>query len=238
VNPAAGRIPEERILPYAGFALVLSRQRAPSGRVSRATAMVYGSVVSPKTFEPVPGQELVGVHIQPELLRPLLGAGAGFLLNDGLPLARIAPNLARDLERMPIPDRPLSEALAVLVARSRDAVRDTGAQGRKIEISQLAAARIRELTGQQSMDELAQDLLISSRHLARVFQNDLGLSPKRVAQLVRFNHALERLDRDPTISGAELAAVAGYCDQSHLSAEFRRVAGMPPGALARSRHST
>jgi AraC-like DNA-binding protein len=89
--------------------------------------------------------------------------------------------------------------------------------------------RLAETGGRIRVGALAAELGCSSRHLARVFRHDVGLSPKAAARLMRFNRARSMLADG--VGGADVAARCGYTDQSHLVAEFRRFAGAPPSAV-------
>jgi AraC-like DNA-binding protein len=64
----------------------------------------------------------------------------------------------------------------------------------------------------------------------RRFEQAVGLTPKRYARVLRFNTMLPLLVRAGPRDWAQLAAAAGYFDQSHLIHEFRRLAGLTPGA--------
>src|SRR5215472_1807227 len=58
----------------------------------------------------------------------------------------------------------------------------------------------------------------------------LGLTPKRAAQLIRFDHAAHRLAAGHR--AALVAAESGYADQSHLHRDVVAFAGVTPGAVA------
>ncbi|MGM9481850.1 DUF6597 domain-containing transcriptional factor [Roseateles sp. NT4] len=64
----------------------------------------------------------------------------------------------------------------------------------------------------------------------RRFEQAVGLTPKRYARVLRFGLLLPTLVRCGPRDWAQIAAGAGYFDQSHLIREFRQVAGMAPGA--------
>jgi AraC-like DNA-binding protein len=85
--------------------------------------------------------------------------------------------------------------------------------------------------GRVSIDRLACHLGLTRRHLERRFQTRVGISPKRLARIARFQHALQMLG---TIDGARrgtlTAAECGYADQAHFVREFRELAGCPPEA--------
>jgi AraC-like DNA-binding protein len=64
----------------------------------------------------------------------------------------------------------------------------------------------------------------------RRFRNQVGLTPKRFARLRRFQRMLAAIPRDRPADWAEIAAITGYCDQSHLINDFQAFAGMTPTA--------
>lgn len=71
----------------------------------------------------------------------------------------------------------------------------------------------------------------SARHLSVRFRDEVGVPPKLFAQLVRFRRAVALLDAAAPGDLARVAAAAGYADQSHLSREVRRFAGLSPTDL-------
>lgn len=72
----------------------------------------------------------------------------------------------------------------------------------------------------------------SPAQFIRRFEQAVGLTPKRYARVLRFGLLLPSLARCGPRDWAQIAAGAGYFDQSHLIREFRQIAGMAPGAYA------
>ncbi|TIU04954.1 MAG: helix-turn-helix transcriptional regulator, partial [Mesorhizobium sp.] len=71
----------------------------------------------------------------------------------------------------------------------------------------------------------------SRKHLAGKFSNAIGVGPKTLSRIVRFNRALG-LSRQDQSDWADIAADCGYADQAHLVREFRDLAGETPTTLA------
>ncbi len=83
---------------------------------------------------------------------------------------------------------------------------------------------------------IAGHLGISERQLRRRCQAAVGYGPRTLHRVLRFRRFVSLIDRaGATADLAAAAAQAGYADQAHLTRESRRLAGLPPGALARER---
>ena len=169
----------------------------------------------------------VQFDLEPPATRALLGVPAGELarrtvaLDDllGPEAAYLAERLhgAADAQRR---FAILDEALMRTLARATAAVARPD--------TERAWALLRTSGGRIRIDALAAALGCSRRHLAQRFAEDVGVSPKVAARLVRFEAARRRLG---TLPLARLAAEHGFADQAHLAREFRALGGAPPTAF-------
>jgi AraC-like DNA-binding protein len=87
--------------------------------------------------------------------------------------------------------------------------------------------------GRARIGALADHLGRSRRHLIARFREQVGLSPKTVARILRFGRVVETLRRDRNVALAALAQDCGYYDQAHLTRDCRSFAGLTPAVLAR-----
>ena len=85
-------------------------------------------------------------------------------------------------------------------------------------------AQIRGRAGSASIARLRDHVGWSKTRLTTKFVEQVGVSPKQYARVMRFNHAL-RLIHTGRASLADVAFEAGYYDQPHLNAEFKQRAG-------------
>jgi AraC-like DNA-binding protein len=96
--------------------------------------------------------------------------------------------------------------------------------------------RLRATAGAVPVRQLADEVGWSHKHLITRFKQQVGLSPKAAARLVRFDAVCRRLDPARPPHWDRVAAEGGYADQSHLIREFRAFTGATPTAfLARGR---
>src|SRR5262245_32597419 len=80
----------------------------------------------------------------------------------------------------------------------------------------------------RSIGALSRDLSCSRRTLIQRFHAQVGLSPKSVAGILRFAHAVARIRAADEESWADLAIACGYYDQAHFNRDFRRYSGRTP----------
>ena len=109
--------------------------------------------------------------------------------------------------------------------------------GQRLEVGRAADPEVafawRRMAANQGrirVERLAAETGWSRKRLWSRFRSQLGLTPKRTAQLVRFDHAAHRLAAGH--SPAEVAADSGYADQSHLHREAMALSGLTPTAVA------
>ncbi|MEU5023577.1 AraC family transcriptional regulator [Streptomyces milbemycinicus] len=84
--------------------------------------------------------------------------------------------------------------------------------------------------GLARVDGLAAEVGWSRKRLWSRFRSQLGLPPKRAVKLVRFDHAAHRLVAGE--AAAQVAADAGYADQSHLHRDVMAFTGATPATVA------
>jgi AraC-like DNA-binding protein len=155
----------------------------------------------------VPANELRDLRVDG---RELWGAGRTARIEDELTATRSRHHAARVLERyvasMTV-DHELPHA---------DAVR-------------------RRVLGAASVEEIADDLGVTTRTLHRTCLGTFGYGPKILQRVLRFRTFLSLAEQAPTTNLAGLAWGAGYADQPHLTRESLRLSGLTPGALLASR---
>jgi AraC-like DNA-binding protein len=174
----------------------------------------------------------VRVRIRPGRARPLLGVSLSQLADRVVPLGELwgasGDVLARDLADLGsdpelVLERLQAELLAHLTAQTPG----------DLSRSDLLHAATQALTPHadrqpEQVPALAKRLAVSERHLRNLFTDGVGLSPKHLARIERVRRVLARPRQG---NWAQLAAEAGYYDQSHLTAEFHSFMGAPPHAF-------
>jgi len=176
-----------------------------------------------------PGTTVVGVRFRPGAASSVLDLPATELVDLAIGAEHLWGNAAIALgERIATAASP-HEAAATL---EREVL------ARAIEADEpdpIAAEAVRHLLPWRVSEvaALTDALYISERQLRRRCLAAIGLAPKALHRMMRFQGflALAGQREHPSAQLAMLAAEAGYADQSHLTRESMRLAGLTPRAL-------
>lgn len=82
--------------------------------------------------------------------------------------------------------------------------------------------------GNVRIHTLADELHYSERHISRIFQDSMGITPKTFARIVRFQNVIDSILRQPMLSLCDYISELGYSDQAHFQREFKQYTGITP----------
>jgi len=195
-------------------------------------------IVGPRTAPVVDvlpaGTTVVGARLRPEAAGAVLGVPARELVDRTVDAAElwsvVADRLGDDLT-----GGGHDRGIARLLQRALlDAIGDAQ------PVDPVVAETVRRLEqgGAGTLTAIRSDLYVSERHLRRRIGEAVGLAPKPLQRMLRFQRFLAATqlararDEQPGGAGlAPLAAAAGYADESHLNRECRRLTGPTAGGF-------
>ena len=129
------------------------------------------------------------------------------------------PLLQRTVQRGDI------EALATLEQFLYDLYRHTNLG---VESVRTAVELLYASSGDQHMSDLAGACSLSPSQMERQFKHYIGLAPKTIARLIRFDAACAHLLNEPATRLTDMAQKLGYVDQAHFIHEFKTFASCTP----------
>jgi len=171
---------------------------------------------------------VAGIHlfIDPLATRAVLGCPASELANGVVSLADvIGPRIDAELHERLHEARTWNECFAVLDDVLQRKLVD-GALPREVGF---AWARITAEQGRGRIEALATRIGWSRRHLTECFRHEVGITPKTLARIARFEHACSLL-RYRLGDLAGVAVTAGYHEQAHMTHEWQALADCTPKA--------
>jgi AraC-like DNA-binding protein len=224
--------PQERVFPNGHLELIVQLDEryldvTTAGAAPTPATCVTGIFSRPAVVQaPRRPCRVLGVRLRP--------AGAWALLSHPLcQLAELTADLGDLLGRAGDELAERCDDAGGGVERVRRAVawlgrqlRRPGAQGVN-PAAHWVARRIAETGGSRPIAALRAETGLTDARLISLFRQQVGVTPKRLARIHRFDRALTLLTRESDTL-ASVAQRAGYFDQPHMNAEFREMAGLTP----------
>jgi len=210
--------------PYVRFA----DTRAPLGDLVSGTH-ILGLRERGVFIEQLGRLDVFSVRFRTAGIAPFARVPARALTQQSIPLGDLWGGLATELEarvaEAPTPTAMVAAATVVLAHRIASAPRDHMAQ-RAFHAQWL----VFRSGNAMSVERLGYTLGLSYKALERLFDERLGLTPKRALRVARFSRALHGLQRSSQPRGdlSRIAHDAGYADHAHFTREFRALAGLTP----------
>jgi AraC-like DNA-binding protein len=204
------------------------------GAVAARTEIVVAGLHRRPTFVVQPTEQLgLQLAVHPLAARMIFGAATAEIpwqVTDGVDVLGAAAGTLR--ERL-VDQRSWAERFQVLGDYLRDRQRNSKAPPPRGELVE-AWRWLSRCRGAGSMEALARHLAMSPRQLRAVFTRELGVGPKQIARLMRFDSAKQRLSLAVARGGgstvSDVAARCGFYDHPHLVADFQEFAGISPTA--------
>lgn len=189
-------------------------------------ALLVGQMTTALRVRPSAQARVVGIRFRPGGVFPFVRVPQHELLGALPALDDVWPVLARERDRLgELPD--MGSVVARIEAVLARAVAGIASPDPRIASGAIAIERS---GGSLPIDRLAAACGLGPRQLERLFRERVGMGPKRLARIVRFQAALRA--QEAGASAATAAQAAGYADQAHFAREFRAIAGVTPRSFA------
>ena len=225
----------QRILPDGCAELIFHfRDRfhavSSSGLQPQPAAFLVGLLTSPLVIAPAADVDTMAVRFRPGGAYPFFRAPMSALTDRCVPLGDLwTPRDASRLWHQLAASRGDDSRVAI-VARElqrRIAVADQD------RVTPVAVAALVRTAGRARVDALAGRAGTTTRQLQRRFVERVGVSPKTLARILRFQRTLlHRAAGEPSRADwVRVAVECGYADQSHLIHDYAAFAGETPASL-------
>jgi AraC-like DNA-binding protein len=223
----------ERLLPDGCIELILNfgerfREYDAAGHcLLQPERFVVGQMTRPVLIAPTGAVQILGIRFAPIGALPFLPVLPGELTDRMTPLDAVSQGLERELIEQLEPIRPWEEKIALVEGLLLRRLHSPPQRGVSL---QPALAQFVRSGGCLSVDRLAADLGVSQRQLERRFIREVGLGPKLLGRILRFQQVFRAVE-SANVDWAGVAVKCGYYDQAHLIRDFRQFAGQTPTVL-------
>ena len=230
-DATVGSSSPERILPDGCVELILNfgdrfLQHVDGEKRRQPRNFVVGQMTGPILISPSGEVRLLGIRFQPGGTRAFLDLPVNEIADQVVELEGLSRQFERGLMRVCEHAMTLDRKIAAV-----DAFLSTRLSSGRFDAHLLAlAATVIDRHGLVSVDQLASSAGVSSRQLERRFLQEVGIGPKLLARIVRFQQVFRAVDQSNP-AWAEVAIECGYYDQAHLIRDFKQFAQQTPAVL-------
>lgn len=226
------------VLPDGRSELVLHfgdpfERLGPTGLAFTQPSLIFaGQLEERLMLRPTGRVSVLGVRFRPDGATALFETPQHALVDHTVAVDDLRPALARALAEVQDAVDAAVDAVAPVQARLERWCRPERLDRRVGHVVDTIARH----RGRVAIDRLADRVGLTRRHLERRFRAQVGIAPKRLARIARFQYALGLIERgDARRQGARTAAECGYADQPHFVRDFRAFTGQSPDAYLLTR---
>lgn len=213
---------------------IVFHRKAPllqnNGKESNLTiqpqCFVYGQITQFNTLSAVNEMDMVIVVLQPSALFKLFAIPAFEVTNEIIRFTDLAGQSGRIL----IEQVQNSTGNNTVITAIEDFLLNRLLKhSYNDKIISMSLQQIYVQKGMNTVAEMLKDIPATERQLERKFREHIGLSPKKFADIIKFQHLLKNLKHiSPTLTLSDVSYISGYYDQSHLNNSFKKFTGLTP----------
>ena len=221
----------ERILPDGCVELILNfgdrfSQHQPDKKITQPSHFLVGQMTGPILISPTGIVELIGIRFHPGGTSPFFRFSLAEITDQVVELGSIAASLERELlaasTHLRTTPARVTAIEQLLLKRALSSKHDSSIVG--------VAEKIVDAAGVVSVDVLAGEAGISTRQLERRFLREVGIGPKLLSRILRFQQVFRAVEACEG-EWAPVAIECGYYDQAHLIRDFNQFARQTPAVL-------
>lgn len=216
-----------REVPSGDVTLILSLGPAIDVDGSRRTSFLASLHDSPALTAYDGAQHGIEVNLTPLGARRLFGVPMHQLTNEVVDLDALWGRESAELCERLHDAEGWAPRLAMVEAFLADRLSEARPVGPEVS---WAWQKLRRSEGRVAVAGLREELGWSARRIVGEFREQIGMAPKALARVLRFNRAVRLLGDRRQDGLAEIAVDCGYYDQPHLNRDFRQFAGTSPTA--------
>ncbi|HSR51645.1 MAG TPA: helix-turn-helix domain-containing protein [Acidobacteriota bacterium] len=226
----------EKVLPDGSIELIIDLEDTPkrlyASEDSRQATEYRGAWISGEqkeyiVIEASPHSSMAGIHFRPGGAWPFFDFPISELTNQVVQLDLIwGRNIARLREQL-LEAKSVEVKFQVMEAFLLGLAKD------RLEPDCTIAFAVEKITRRPQhliIGDLIEEVGYSHRHFLSRFKKQVGVTPKFLTRVFKFQHVLRSLDgfKSTDINWAELSFDWGYYDQAHFINDFRSLSGLRP----------
>lgn len=216
-GPATAPVP---VLPDGAADLILDLTGTPT---ALSDAFAVGTMTAARLYDSG-ARELLGIRFRPGRASALFRVPMREITDLHVPMHDLGP-VAQDLAARVAEASTFQARLSVIAGALAKPLREAPKPDARLDA---AIGWIVRGGGRVPIERIAAEAGITRQQLGRKFLDELGISPKAFARVMRFQRLLAAIEQRRVVTWADAAVEHGWYDQSHMIADFRELAGTTP----------
>lgn len=227
-------IEEGRYVPIVPDGCMAMVFKGKIDRESPAKGYLCGASDEIKKIYISPGDYYVFIRLIPGTGYSLIksGKGAGSIANSAVPVKgcvvgeeQILSILERDIQ---MAERAglISKVIRVNLQNEPDRY-----------IIKYCTERIFSSNGNVRIEELAEETGFTSRHIGKLFEKCIGVSPKMYAQIIKLQTSMDKIIENNDKKLVEIALDSGFFDHAHMNRMYKKLIGISSGEFKKTMFS-
>lgn len=223
---------KQRIIPDGGVELAfilgddIKRFTSDTEYILQPRAMVLGQITEPFYIQPTGYVNTFAVSFYPYGITNFISEPLKNLVNKETPLHLLfGEETAHELESNIIAASNTEERIKIIETFLFDKLKD------KTTIKNIVKATVDTLfstKGNLKIKEILKDDLNKRRQIERNFLKQVGISPKKLAKIIRLQTALKIMLNEDIENLTSIGYESDYYDQSHFIKDFKEFTGVLP----------
>jgi AraC-like DNA-binding protein len=164
---------------------------------------------------------VIGIHFKPGGIHPFLKDSLDKILNTHLSLDILWGSRAGEIR-----DELLASSLPEVMFRVLER-RLLSLAFRPLEQHPAVEYALNELRRSQ-VAKIIEHIGMSHRRFNQMFKEEVGMAPKQLSRIYRFQEAMRLIGNGGNIAWADIAMACGYYDQAHFIKDFQSFSGINP----------
>jgi AraC-like DNA-binding protein len=207
--------------------LVFNTAKATTNNTNVNHLTLYGQTITPSELSIPNDFTLIAYFLYPNALTSLFGIDANELTDKSLELTFLKQAKTYSLQEQLLNTPTLQFRLELLNNFIEKLAENAISVDRKTEF---ATKIIHKSAGQVSLKNIQYELGVTERTLQRIFETNVGISPKMYCRVCQFQSAFQEINRISFSKIGDIAYESGFADQSHFIRVFKEFTNHTPKA--------
>ncbi len=191
---------------------------------AESKTIIAGQITRPVTLHFGNNMHCICVKLQPYALSPFFNISSSIFTNRAICLGDIMPTMQKDIfDQL---SGAKNDHIRIIIIE--DYLRKLLKDHNNINAATPAMIDYLRSANNINIEKLKIKFNMGSRTLQRIIMSDVGIPPKMLCRIIRFNKAYNYIKHNQILNLQDISFTLGYYDLSHLINEFKEFSGCAP----------